>query len=212
MTVEDPFNMLAPTPIFQQSNDDVKDQGSSADVFASEIPKEATDLNHVDSLIAQQMSSMSVQDREQAYLDVHGVSPTIEETPELISTSLMEMESYIRNHHRREAYDIAERMDADYVQNPEFRLMFLRADLFDAQNAALRFIRHFQTKKDLFGIEKLTLDITQDDLDKEAMDSLYVGYAQHLQTPDRSNRIISLWMSNLDHESYNIKSLVCKQR
>eukprot|EP00526_Cylindrotheca_closterium_P010694 CAMPEP_0113608756 /NCGR_PEP_ID=MMETSP0017_2-20120614/4101_1 /TAXON_ID=2856 /ORGANISM="Cylindrotheca closterium" /LENGTH=395 /DNA_ID=CAMNT_0000517475 /DNA_START=10 /DNA_END=1197 /DNA_ORIENTATION=- /assembly_acc=CAM_ASM_000147 len=154
---------------------------------------------------------MTVQEREQAYLDVHGISPLVEETPELISTKLEEMEKHIRSQHRREAYDVAESMSPQYVQDKDFRLMFLRADLFDAQKAALRLIRHFEVKRELFGVEKLTIDITQDDLDKEAMDCLYVGYAQFLRTPDRSNRIISLWISCADHESYNVTSLLRRE-
>ena len=99
-------------------------------------------------------------------------------------------------------------MDPTYVQNPEFRLMFLRADLFDAKSAALRLIRHFEVKRDLFGVEKLTFEITQDDLDKEAMESLYVGYQQGLRMPDKSNRIVGFWFSCKKHESYNLTSLV----
>ncbi|KAL3934792.1 MAG: hypothetical protein SGBAC_009560 [Bacillariaceae sp.] len=193
--------------MFQTSSDDIKDTEESVDPFSGTTPKEAPDIDHVDSMIAQQMSNMTVQDREQAYLDVHGISPVVEETPELISTKLMEMENHIRKQRRREAYDIAESMNPQYVQNPEFRLMFLRADLFNAQNAAIRVIRHFETKRTLFGVEKLAVEITQDDLDKETMDSLYVGYSQYLRTPDRSGRIISVWVGNADHESYSITAL-----
>ena len=194
--------------MFQSSSVEIKYPGPSLDFFPFNIAKEATDIDHVDSMIAQQMSNMTVQDREQALLDIHGISPIIEETPELISTRLMEMESHIRNQLYREAYDIAESMNPNYVRDPEFRLMFLRADLFDTQNAALRLIRHFEAKRDLFGVEKLTQDITQDDLDKEAMDALHDGYAQYLRTPDKNNRVVAIWFSCKHHESYNVISLV----
>ncbi|CAJ1945962.1 unnamed protein product [Cylindrotheca closterium] len=204
MTVEIHFNVMASTPLFQPRTVEINDP---ADVLPGNIPKEATDIDHVDSMIAQQMSSMTVQDREQAFLDVHGISPIIEETPELVSSKLEEMESQIQKQHRREAYDIAESMNPDYVRNPEFRLMFLRSDLFNAYNAALRLIRHFEAKRDLFGVDKLTQEITQDDLDKESMDCLYMGHAQHLITPDRSNRIISLWVSSEDHDKCSVTAL-----
>ena len=76
------------------------------------------------------------------------ISPIIEETPELISARLTEMKSQIRNQHYREACDIAESMSPNYVRDPEFRVMFF----LDARNAALRLIRHFEAKLDLFGV------------------------------------------------------------
>lgn len=194
--------------MYQSSSIENKDPAASADVLPSNIPKEATDIDLVDSMIAQQMANMTVEDREQAFLDIHGISPIVDETPELISSKLMEMENHIRNQHQREAYDIAESMNPQYVQNPEFRLMFLRSDLFNAQDAAVRFVRHFEAKRDLFGIDKLTQEITQDDLDKGALDALYVGYAQYLRTPDKNNRIVALWFSSAHHESYGVPSLV----
>ncbi|CAJ1945963.1 unnamed protein product [Cylindrotheca closterium] len=211
MTVENPFGIVEPTPMFQSSYAEIKDSGAAVDVLPANIPKEATDIDHVDSMIAQQMSSMTVQDREQAFMDVHGVSPIIEETPELVSSKLEEMESQIQKQHRREAYDMAESMNPDYVRDPEFRLMFLRSDVFNAYNAALRLIRHFEVKRDLFGVDKLTQEITQDDLDQESMDCLYMGHSQQLTTPDRSNRIISLWVSSEDHEKYSVTALLRRQ-
>ena len=184
------------------------EDGSSPNLFLDQAPHGAGDIDQVDAMIAQQMSNMSVQDREQAYLDVHGISPRIEETPELISDRLLDMDTQIRNQRHREAYDIAEAMNPQYVRDPEFRLMFLRADQFHAKNAALRLIRHFELKRDLFGVEKLAVEITQDDLDKETMDCLYVGYAQFLTIPDRSNRFISMWVSCKHHEDYSMNALV----
>jgi len=43
------------------------------------------------------------------------------------------------------------------------------------------------------------------------MDCLYQGLAQFLRTPDVSNRVISLWISCKDHESYNVKALLRRE-
>jgi hypothetical protein len=125
-----------------------------------------------------------------AYLNVHGVSDLIEETPEMVEGGLVQLESEILLLKDRAAYDLAESMDPSYTRNRDFRLAFLRTELFDSQQAAVRLIRHFQMKLDLFGRDRLVMDITQDDLDKDDMDALYSGYGQFLSATDRAGRLI----------------------
>ncbi|KAL3935257.1 MAG: hypothetical protein SGBAC_009186 [Bacillariaceae sp.] len=164
-----------------------------------DVPKEAADPDLVDSIIAAEISKLSVEDREKAFLDIHGAPQLIDESPGLIKTSLLEMEDALEVLPNREAYDLAKSMDSEYVMNGEFRLLFLRADLFNAKKAAIRFSRHFQLKMDLFGAEKLALDITQDDLEKEAMDLLYSGYGRILPQRDQGGRLVNVIIANPEH-------------
>ena len=102
-------------------------------------------------------------------------------------------------------------MDRDYVQDRDFRLKFLRADLFNATEAALRLARHFQAKLELFGRSKLVKDIVQDDLDEEDMAALYAGFTQLLPVRDRAGRAVSLWFphqSQRQLKQYKIKTRV----
>ena len=103
------------------------------------------------ALIAQEMNRLSAQEREQVYEGLHGVSATIHETPKLIEGGLLEMEKQLQSmpSSKKLAYDLAQFMRHDYVQDPTLQLMFLRADRFDAQKAAKRFIEWFQWKLDL---------------------------------------------------------------
>jgi hypothetical protein len=151
--------------------------------------------DQVDSLVAKQMASLSMEDREKVYYDVHGVSEEVKETPEMVTLSLLQFELELQKLHLQQkgAYEAAKSMNPAYVQNPEFRLRFLRADLFDAPKAALRMARHFETKLELFGIDKLALDIQQDDLDKETIDALYSGYTQTMPLRDRAGRLVNIW-------------------
>jgi hypothetical protein len=165
---------------------------ATASVLSGTIPQEATNPDFIDSVIAKQMSRLSVQDREKAYMDVHGVSDQVEETPEMVERGLVQLESEILLLKDRAAYDLAESMDPNYTRNRDFRLAFLRTELFDSQQAALRLMRHFQTKLDLFGRDRLVMDITQDDLEKDDMVTLYSGYCQSLSATDRAGRIIGL--------------------
>jgi hypothetical protein len=164
----------------------------TASLWSGTIPQEATNADYIDFVIAKQMSLLSVQDREKAYMDVHGVSNLVEETPEMVEGGLVQLESEVLLLKDRAAYDLAESMDPSYTRNRDFRLALLRAELFNSQQAALRLIRHFQLKLDLFGRDRLVMDITQDDLDKEDMDALYSGYGRCLSATDRAGRLIIL--------------------
>jgi hypothetical protein len=172
--------------------DDDDHHPTTARLLSETVPQEATNAEYIDSVIAKQMSLLSVQDREKAYMDVHGVSDLVEETPEMVEGGLVQLESEILLLKDKAAYDLAESMDASYTRNRDFRLAFLRTEFFHSQQAALRLIRYFQLKLDLFGRDRLVLDITQDDLDIDDMDALYSGYGRLLSATDRACRVISL--------------------
>jgi hypothetical protein len=173
-----------------------EENDTTAHVLSVPTPCQDPDPSLADSLIARDMAASSRKDLERAYYDVHGISEDIEETPALIEHSLADFDQEIRCHPDNQAFHMAESMNRDYVQNLEFKLMFIRADRFDVRSAALRFVRHFQVKLDLFGEEKLAMDITQDDLDCDSMDAVYSGLAQLLPEPDRGGRAVLLWNAN----------------
>ncbi|CAJ1965029.1 unnamed protein product [Cylindrotheca closterium] len=168
-----------------------RDGGKVANVFSKQMPPNASDPKFVDSLIASQMAKLSVADREKAYMDVHGIPDLVEETPELVQKSLLLLQNEIDLLSAKEAYNIAERLDPDYVRDRDFCLAFLRCEKFDCQKAALRIIRHFQTKLDLFGEDKLAMDIAQDDLDMDDMDALYSASGRFLNAYDSGGRVIN---------------------
>jgi hypothetical protein len=174
-----------------------KENDTTAHVLSVPTPPcQDPDPSLADSLIARDMAASSPKDLERAYHDVHGISEDIEETPALIERSLADFDQEIRCHPDNQAFQKAESMNRDYVQNLDFKLMFIRADRFDVKSAALRFVRHFQVKLDLFGEEKLAMDITQDDLDSDSMEAVYSGLAQLLPVPDRGGRAVMLWNAN----------------
>jgi hypothetical protein len=88
----------------------------------------------------------------------------------------------------RGAYDMAMKISPEYVQNRKFRLMFLRACQGDAKKAAKRITRHFSTKLDLFGSDKLVKDIELSDLDEYDMEALQSGGFQVLPKRDLAGR------------------------
>jgi hypothetical protein len=88
---------------------------ATASLLSGTIPQEATNADYIDSVIAKQMSRLSVQDREKAYMDVHGVSDLVEETPAMVEGGLVQLESEILLLKDRAAYDLAESMDPTYT-------------------------------------------------------------------------------------------------
>jgi hypothetical protein len=167
------------------------------DVRHDDVPPDISP-DQVDSLVAKQMTSLSIEDREKVSCDVHGVSEEVKETPGMVTLSLLQLELELQKLQlqQKDAYEAAKSMNPTYVENPEFQLRFLRADLFDAPKAALRLARHFKIKLELFGRNKLASDIQQDDLDKETIDALYSGYSQTMPLRDRAGRLVIIWFSH----------------
>jgi hypothetical protein len=182
----------SPSSYAEDDDDDVK--------IIHPTNKNLTDVmesSHVDSLIAQQMSKLSMYEREQAYFDIHGITNITEETPEMIQTCMDKLDEEITRLQETAAYEQALSRNPMYVQEYAFRLKFLRADRFDAKKAALRLARHFEAKLELFGPSKLVQDITQSDLQEGDMDAMVVLIG-HLPVRDSVGRLVRLTISNED--------------
>lgn len=186
MTMEPSPAPASPSPYEENGENDVK-------IINTTMP-EKVESSFVDSLIAKQMSSLTMDQREQTYYDIHGISNN-KETPELIQQSHLEMETQLSIMAEAAAYRKAEELNPTYVRDDQFRLKFLRADRFDAKKAALRMARHFEAKLDLFGESKLCEDITQNDLTPGDMDALVTGVG-HLPIRDSTGRLVRISFSH----------------
>jgi hypothetical protein len=150
-----------------------------------------------ETLIARAINQLSLQDRELAYEDLHGVAAGINETPAFIEESLQKMEQSLQGVRHKPAYDAALTMQADYVHDPKLLLMFLRADRFDAEKAAKRFTLWLDWKSKLFGQERLCQrHIGLDDLDDDARWTVKSGFFQMLPERDSRGRLIISVASN----------------
>lgn len=171
--------------------------GESSSSIRDGIPDSNPSLDSIDNLVNAELCNLSADERRQVYDDIHAVSDDIVETPELISQSLLRVDEEIMKIHDKYAYNFAHALDPKYVKNPGFVLRFLRATLFDAESAASRIVKHFEVKMELFGREKLSQDITQDDLDPEDLTMLYAGYYQYVPIRDRAGRAVELWLTSM---------------
>jgi hypothetical protein len=84
----------------------------------------------------------------------------------------------------------------------------LRADDYDPYKAALRLVRHFESKLNLFGEELLCKDITQDDLDEETLKCLYSGWIQDLPVRDMAGRVVNVAFKKLQDLDIPVKAKV----
>jgi hypothetical protein len=88
------------------------------------------------------------------------------------------------------AFQLAMELDPEYATSRRLSLAFLRSVEGSAKRAAKRYVRHFTTKLDLFGRDKLCKDIELSDLDEYDMEALESGGFQVLDQKDRAGRPI----------------------
>lgn len=130
---------------------------------------------------------MPTASRERAGQDLLGVGEEIEIPLERLDELQERIDSLDDN---KAAYDLAMEMSPEYAMDPRLRMAFLRSVDGSAKKASKRFIRHFQTKLELFGREKLVKHIELSDLDDYDLEALRSGGFQVLPTKDRGGRPI----------------------
>jgi hypothetical protein len=142
------------------------------------------------SLIASELNQLSSQEREAAFEDLHAVANVREESPEAISTLATEVKHEIAKIREKSAYSKASFLSPNYVNNLGFIRMFLRAEQYNPRLAANRMVSYFQHKLELFGIEKLSKNITLEDLDEDDKAAMLSGSIQFLPQKDSAGRTV----------------------
>jgi hypothetical protein len=160
-------------------------------------------VQNPDVNLVEEWNQLSIEERNQVYEDVHGVVKDIPETPELLESSLAELQVELdkRSRARRltgssssggggSSYDLALAKGRSFVENPTFRLAFLRCERFDIENAAQRYLNYFDLVQYLFGDELLGREVTMDDLGPKETKELRNGHIQFLLQRDSAGRAI----------------------
>lgn len=180
--------------------------------------KEAN-TSDVDKLLLEELQGLSVEDRELVQEEIHGVSTfAVSEDDDKIVEGLKCLEEEIRairmevlaspTHVSKveNAYNesiwaylavdeesasaSATRRVHSYIFHRDFRLRFLRADLYDAEKAAHRYLRCVECLLKYFGPFALQRPLMYEDLDKECQEATRAGYAQILPSRDRAGRLV----------------------
>ena len=172
------------------TGDDIDTQGVACDIWFCPSSERAV----------QELRTLTVEEREEVWADLSG-NETISrftkadhrtEDEKRIAEALEAIEvelAHIPTKHKR-AFLMAQIASPHYVNDPHFRLRFLRADKWDAKASALRMTRHFEEKQRLFGVDLLGRDITMLDLTDEDLKCLHAGGFQFLPRVDAGGRVV----------------------
>jgi hypothetical protein len=174
-------------------------------LFQPAVPQQATydvtspTVSETEAHLAQVMTKLSVEVRTEALEDLHGVSAgATGQCPKVIDRKLIEFDIEVSKQ-KNKAYEKAESLSKEYVENREFRLIFLRFELFDVQEAVKLFMSLLATKLLYFGEKKLTKDIMLSDLNEDDIEVLESGAVQKLADTDSSGRVVFLYIPLLIH-------------
>ena len=167
------------------------------------------DPTYVDTLLANELSQMDFKTRDEVQEELHGVRNLAkEETPEMIEKSMRRLDDELRNIPRKEAYDESQQHPNTYVNTHEFRLKFLRAEVFDEKATAKRIVLFLDMMKEYYGPEALVRPPRMSDLGKAEMELLRSGGEQILPSCDRSGRRVLIFIG-AHGKGYSVYSRVC---
>ncbi|CAJ1936694.1 unnamed protein product [Cylindrotheca closterium] len=146
-------------------------------------------MKQTEALLASEMSQLSVEERSKALDDLHCVGEELQETPEMIQKLLAEFEMAVQKE-RNPIYEMAINQNRTYVEDPTFRLRFLRAKLYNVHEAVRKMMSLLECKAKYFGDDKVARDITLDDLSEEDKQLMLSGVFHIQDGRDRNGRLI----------------------
>lgn len=150
------------------------------------------EMKETEGLLVSEMSKLSVQEiRAVAYNDVHCVGEELKETPEMVQKSLADFEQTLRNkEHQPPIYALAVNQDRAYVEDPSFRLKFLRANFHNVDNAVAQMMDFLRNKAKYFCEDKVAREIRLADLTQEEIALLLSARIYVQEGRDRMERPI----------------------
>lgn len=151
------------------------------------VSKVTVDVDLVDQMLAQEFNALSMAERDRILFEIHGIAS--DEDPEGVEKHLADMERHLCEIPEKKALEAAKYYDTDYVNKN--RLAFLRAERFDAKAAAVKMVKHFESKQLLFGEGTiLARAIRYSDLCEGSIKMLESGFMQVLPQRDAAGRSI----------------------
>lgn len=186
---------------------------------ASDLPEDL-DIQDADDILTQEMMNLSVKDRNDIQEEMHGVKClAVEETPELVEKALIQLQyvideltpefekrAYLQSQqppkeipeHQRilhELHQLEPLPQQSYVNDINFRLRFLRCDLFDVKKAAKRMLKFLDLVLELFGDYALRRPIRLSDFSKEEIRFMRYGRYQVMPNRDRAGRRVYVMLA-----------------
>jgi len=125
------------------------------------------------------------------------------ESPDMIASSLEAFDRALTEIRKGSILDHARSKNPSLFHDNDFRLMFLRTEVYNSTKAAQRFVRYFEKRVDLFGPELEPL--TQECAMRDDLDTLAFGY---LQAVPKNDRLLFFDPASLPETGYNVDAVV----
>lgn len=145
--------------------------------------------------------------------DVYGqVHPV--ETPALLEAKLAELEVELGNipvEEKMEWLEAQAKCGQDYpaLVGDDFKLQFLRCEVFNADLAAKRLVKYWKKRLEIFGPQKAYLPISLDKTLEDDEVAINLGVMTLLDAEDPTGRSLVYWdPSHLDSTKYTTESMV----
>jgi hypothetical protein len=179
-------------PSFNKGLEELRDAALFENKQSSIVSSLATELNQLSSV-----------EREKVYHDLHGVADVVEERPEFVDKCLADLECEIcrLEDDKKNAYEMAKKVNPEYICGRGFRLKFLRAEHFVSKNAATRLVGFLEEKLELFGPKPLARELLLTDLNQDDMVLLRSGYFSIVPLRDRAGRVVTVIIPFFRQES-----------
>ncbi|MGK3737953.1 MAG: hypothetical protein ACI8RD_002752 [Bacillariaceae sp.] len=177
---------------------------------SSAPPREApTDTN----LIGKELLKLNLHDRNAIYEEIHGARTLCpdELPPEMVDNILEEMdrELWALPSNINSVYKQSQKLQSpSYVNNRDFRLRFVRAELFNAKRAAVRFATFLDTAVELFGPYALQRPIRLSDFNKQELRVFNTGRVQLAPFRDRVGRRVMVGFPPYNHDRFDHRTRV----
>lgn len=176
----------------------------------------------VDNLLSKEFLQLSLRDRNAISEEIHGVLTLApKESPQLLDAALVQLSeeidlipdnspikaAYLKSQQQvclQEELEFPNNKNKNtYVNDRNFRLRFVRCELFDAKKAAIRMLKFLDIASDIFGEIVLKRPIHLEDFTKEELKIMRFGVIQILPYRDRSGRPIFAWVGDFGLENAN---------
>ena len=203
----------------QQQSKTTPDVATTMNAYADNgVDIKDTDNANAASRLAQEMTELTMSERARVYDDIHSVAHAagspyhVEETQELLEECFYNFDKVLKKmpNRRLKRVNRAFFLCPLLKEDRNWKLMFLRAELYNPSLAVERMIRYFDFKCELFGDDKLVEQITISDLSQEDIQSIRGGYQVLLPCTDPSGRpVIFLDNTKYDWTNQSIDSMVC---
>lgn len=151
--------------------------------------QDISEMKQTEDLIAAEMWNLSQQERSDAIDDIHCVGEDFKESAQMVQQALADFERVVQKEFNP-FYDMAVKQNRAYVEDPKFRLKFLRSRMYDVAEAVKQMTSYLQNKATYFGTEMIARDITLNDLNEEDKKLLLSGLFHIQKERDRKGRVV----------------------